>query len=100
VPRFYLQSSPAGQIRLIARAVKDMQDLDRTPRFAVIDQILPRRKTAYTGCDFIASAANSGGLGQEREVLFESIGKPVGYFETGSPGPINIDFIQFPKRVL
>jgi hypothetical protein len=100
VPRFYLQSSPAGQIRLIARAVEDMQDLDRTPRFAVIDQILPRRKTAYTGCDFIASAANSGGLGQEREVLFDSLDKPIGYFETGSRGPINKDFVQLPKCVL
>jgi hypothetical protein len=85
---------------LIARAVKNMQDLDRSPRLAVIDQILSRREAAYTGCDLIASPANSGRLAQECEVLFESLDKPVGYFEAGSPGPINKDFIQFPKCIL
>src|SRR5208337_416740 len=98
--RYCLQSFPLDHIRLIARAVENMQDLHRSSRFAVIDQILPRREAAYTGRDLIASPANSGGLGQEREVLFESLDQPVGYFETGSPGPINKDFIQFPKRVL
>ncbi len=77
-----------------------MQDIDRSPRFAVIDQILSRRKAAYTGCDLIALPANSRGFGQQCEVLFESLDKPVGHFETGSPGPIKKDFIQFPKRVL
>jgi hypothetical protein len=76
-----------------------MQDLDRSPRSAVIDQILSRREAAYTGCDFIASPANSGRLAQEREVLFQRLDKPVGYFETGPRGPINKDFIQFPECV-
>jgi hypothetical protein len=77
-----------------------MQDLDRSPRFAVIDQILSRREAAYAGCDLIASPANSGRLAQEREMLFESLDKPVGYFETGPSSPINKDFIQSPKRIL
>jgi hypothetical protein len=76
-----------------------MQDLDRSPHFAVIDQILSRREAAYTGCDLIASPANSGSLAQKREVLFESLDKPVGHFETGSLGPINKDFVQLQKRV-
>jgi len=95
-----LQSFPPDHFRLIARAVKNVQDLDRAPRFAVVDQILSRREAAYTGGDLFASPANSRGLAQEREVLFEGIDKPVGHFQTGSPGPINKDFVQFPKRVL
>lgn len=95
-----LQSFPPYQIRLIARAVENMQDLDRSPHSAVINQILSGRETAHTCCDLIASAANSGGLSQEREVLFESLDKPVGHFDTGSLGPINKNFIQLPKCVL
>jgi hypothetical protein len=89
---------------LISGAVENMQNLDRSPRFAVrpavINQIFPRREAAYTGCNLVTSPANSGRLGQEREVLFESLDEPVGYFEAGSPGPINKNFIQFPKRAL
>ncbi len=76
-----------------------MQDLHGSPRFAVIDQILSRREAAYTHRDFIASPANSGALGQKRELLFESLEKPVGYFQAGSPCPINKDFIQFTKWI-
>lgn len=95
-----LHSSPPDELRLMARAVENMEDLDNFPGFAVIDQILSRREAACAGCDFVASPADSGGLAQEREMLLESLDKPVGYFEAGSLGPINKDFIQFAKGVL
>lgn len=96
----YRQSSPPDHFRLIARAVKNVQDLDCPPRFAVVDQILSRREATHTGSDLLATPANSRGLAQEREVLFEGLDKPVGHFEAGSPGPISKDFVQLPKGVL
>lgn len=84
-------SEPAG---LIAGAMKDVEDIQDSSRFPVVDQVFSRGKASYPTAEPVASPPDPRHFAKQCKLILDSFDQAIRDLQAGAPGPIFEDFVK------